>query len=175
MNHWVLAALTGVSTLIVAWTYPLQVRTEDRDTPVVKVLRVIDGDSFVIRMPSDGRSEQARLIGINSPEIKLYEVSQCYALAAQRRLTELIEGKEVSLMFDTHVRDGYKRLLVYAWAAEPDASANTAAWYDVGARLVQEGFARAWTLHPNILRSAYYEALDRQARRDKTGRWGACQ
>lgn len=70
------------------------------------VVRVVDGDTFVLR---DGR--QIRLLGIDTPE-----TGRCMADRATTRLSQLVFGKYVRLKDETH--DSYGRILANVIADE---------------------------------------------------------
>jgi len=69
------------------------------------VVRVIDGDTFVILT-----GERVRLIGIDTPEIG----EKCYE-EAKEYLKNLVEGRIVILTYDKRRYDNYGRLLAYVW------------------------------------------------------------
>ena len=92
-----------------------------------EVVRVIDGDTIVVRL--SGTEEHIRYYGINTTE----HGQPCFQEAADRN-RELI-GQSVLLLPDARNRDRYGRLLRYVF----DASGAS-----VDARLVGEGYAHAW-------------------------------
>jgi micrococcal nuclease len=91
------------------------------------VVRVIDGDTIVVRL--SGTEEHIRYYGINTTE----HGQPCFQEATDRN-RELI-GQSVLLLPDARDRDRYGRLLRYVF----DASGAS-----VDARLVGEGYAHAW-------------------------------
>ena len=77
-----------------------------------KVTRVVDGDTVEARV--DGRSEDVRYIGVDTPEsVKPDTPVECYAIAASHFNEDLVEGESVRLDFDAERRDVYGRLLAY--------------------------------------------------------------
>ena len=68
-----------------------------------KVIRVIDGDTFVIE-----GGERVRMIGINAPELK-----DPFGVESKTHLKKLIENKYVNLIKgdETSDKDYFKRLL----------------------------------------------------------------
>ena len=72
-----------------------------------KVVRVIDGDTFVIE-----GGERVRMIGINAPELK-----DPFGVESKTHLKKLIENKYVNLIKgdETSDKDYFKRLLRYVY------------------------------------------------------------
>ena len=100
------------------------VRCSDVDLEEVTLVRVVDGDTLVVRFDT-GEDEKVRLIGINTPES---------VAPNSYRTKNTKEGEEVSkyvktmledvdtvyLQSDTSDRDKYDRLLRYVWLDIPD-------------------------------------------------------
>lgn len=129
------------------------------------VARVIDGDTIDVVI--DGKTERIRFIGIDTPEtVDDRKKIQCYGPEASARMKELLSAKSVALeMKPDEDRDDYGRLLRYV-----SFQGN-----DVGAMMLEEGYARSLCFafpHP---RCGEYEKLEREAREMKRGRWGACR
>jgi micrococcal nuclease len=134
---------------------------------VVTVEKVIDGDTLLARGLPKG-TELVRLIGVNAPETgKGRTVSECFGAESARWLTEqLARGSRLRLEFDVGERDRFGRLLAYAY--RPDGTF-------VNAALVRSGYAQTMTIPPNVAHAADFRALERTARRDGRGLWGACE
>lgn len=145
------------------------------------VLRVIDGDTFVLES-----GEKVRLIGINSPE-----VGYCYANDATEYLKSLILGKKVYLEKDVSETDRYDRLLryVYVDAANNDASENlndatagsageNQSHQDsrifINEDLVKKGYAEAKKYPPDIKYADKIQEAHDDAVATGLGIWGAC-
>ncbi|WP_158566947.1 thermonuclease family protein [Actinomadura craniellae] len=100
----------------------------------VRVVRVVDGDTLVVRWPG-GRAGPVRLIGVDAPE------PVPAGGAARRALAALAPpGAGLVLAADREPRDAYGRDLRYAW---------TAGGRFVNAELVRAGHARAMVVPPN--------------------------
>lgn len=101
---------------------------------VGKVVRVIDGDTFVCDIPgfSDivGRQISVRIANINAPELKTGTTALLAKLYTEKRLSEakVIELRKIR-------RDKYFRLLAEVWL---DGSAN------LGEELLKSGLARKY-------------------------------
>ena len=91
------------------------------------VLRVIDGDTILVRL--DGVAERVRYYGIDTPE----RGERCFAEATERN--EALVGDTVLLLPDARERDAFDRLLRYVF---------TEAGVSVAARLIAEGLSTAW-------------------------------
>ncbi|HEV7460562.1 MAG TPA: thermonuclease family protein [Solirubrobacteraceae bacterium] len=129
------------------------------------VTRVVDGDTVRVRF--GGRDEAVRYIGMDTPEtVKPNAPVQCFGKAASAANHRLVGGARVELRLDAEPRDRYGRLLAYLYRRADGLFVN--------AELVRGGFARTLTIPPNIGHAAELGALERQARADRRGLWGAC-
>jgi micrococcal nuclease len=117
-----------------------------------EVVRVVDGDTFVITS-----GEKVRLIGVDTPE-----TSEPYYEEATDYLSAQVLGKEVLLEGDTSETDKYGRLLRYVWA---DGLL-------VNERLVREGFAEAKAYEPDVRYRDRFEEAEEYARQNGLGIWG---
>lgn len=127
------------------------------------VTRVVDGDTVEARV--DGRAEDVRYIGVDTPEsVKPDAPVECYALAASHFNEDLVEGQRVRLEFDAERRDAYGRLLAYVYLGDEF----------VNAQLVRRGFARTLAIPPNTGHAGRLATLERRASAAGRGLWGAC-
>lgn len=119
----------------------------------IKVLRVIDGDTFEAE-----NGEKVRLVGINAPEI-----SDVFGIESKEYLKKLIDGKYVSLQSDeiNQDRDRYGRLLRYVKVAN----------VDINKKMIQDGFAFAF-LKYRFTHSTEYRDAQLDARNNNIGIWG---
>lgn len=123
--------------------------------PHVSVVEVVDGDTIRVRFAS-AVVEPVRLIGINAPER-----GECLSLAAQAKLAELVEGRELRLEADASERDRYGRLLRYVYA--DGVLVNEA--------LVEAGLALARRYEPDTRLAERLEAAQAQAQAAGRGQW----
>ena len=132
----------------------------------VTVEKVIDGDTVLARGLPKG-TELVRLIGVNAPETgKGRTVRECFGAESARWLTEQVaRGSRLRLEFDVGERDRFGRLLAYAY--RPDGTF-------VNAALLRSGYAQTMTIPPNVAHADEFRALERIARREERGLWGAC-
>ena len=143
-----------------------------------KVTRVLDGDTIEI-----AGGEYVRYIGMDAPEEwyskKATTTNTCYAVEAKQENEQLVLGKTVRLEEDVRNRDVYGRLLRYVYVT-PEAGgskldATTSSENFVNEELVQEGFAKAAPYPPDIKYKTAFSELEKYARDNKKGLWGACE
>ena len=128
-----------------------------------EVLRVVDGDTIEVDL--DGREEDVRLIGVDTPEtVKPGEPVQCFGPQASEFAKSVLEEETVRLEFDRELRDVYDRLLAYVFVGDRF----------VNAELVEGGFARTLEIEPNTARASQLARLETAAGAAGRGLWGAC-
>ena len=128
------------------------------------VTRVVDGDTVEVRL--DGRTEDVRYIGVDTPEsVKPDSPVECFGPEASGFNHRLVEGKRVRLVFGAERRDVYGRLLSYVYLGSRF----------VNAELLRRGFARTLTIPPNDRFAERFKRLEIAAGRDGRGLWGACE
>lgn len=117
-----------------------------------KVVRVIDGDTYVI---SSG--EKVRMLGIDAPEMNTY-----FGNDAKLYLKHLIEGKTIRIKDDimNQDKDRYGRLLRYTYLNNQD----------INLRMVCDGYAIAYTRFKFSKKSSYTHCQS-TATQDKLGMW----
>ncbi|GBE22839.1 thermonuclease precursor [bacterium BMS3Bbin01] len=118
------------------------------------VLRVIDGDTLIVRQ--QGEEITVRLIGVNAPEH-----DECYGSQATQALRHMVDGRTVILVTDTETFDQYGRLLAYVYV---DGELTNQS-------LVENGFALARPYPPNTARQRDLEQAMQLARAEHTGMW----
>jgi micrococcal nuclease len=127
------------------------------------VERVVDGDTIEVGI--DGRTEDVRYIGVDTPEtVKPGAPVECYGPQATEFNHELVEGETVRLRFDRELRDVYGRLLAYVYVGETF----------VNAELVSGGYARTLEIEPNTSQAGLLSRLQSQAAAAGRGLWGSC-
>lgn len=131
-----------------------------------RVTHVVDGDTIDVTDAS-GTKHRVRFIGIDTPEtVDQRKKIQCYGPEASARMKDLIEGE--SVMFEANPAedtDDYGRWLRYVFLGSTD----------IGAQMLEEGYARSLCAafpHPKC---ATYDALEVQAKANGVGRWGVCR
>jgi endonuclease YncB( thermonuclease family) len=128
------------------------------------VERVVDGDT--IEVTTGGSEEDARLLGIDTPEV--YGGNECGGREASDYMSELLPpGTRILLTPDSTQddRDRYGRLLRYA---------DTPGRGDVGELIVAAGWAEPYVYEVPVARSTSYRSAAAQARAQERGVWSAC-
>src|SRR4051794_26375436 len=127
------------------------------------VLRAVDGDTIEVLL--DGRHEDVRYIGVDTPEtVKPDTPVQCFGPQASDFNHHLVEHRRVRLIFGVERRDVYGRLLAYVYL---DGRF-------VNAELIRRGLARTLTIPPNDRFARRFKRLQTAASRRGRGLWGAC-
>lgn len=130
---------------------------------VAEVTRVVDGDTVEARF--EGRTEDVRLIGIDTPEtVKPDTPVECFGPQASHFTKGVLEGERVRLVVGVEPRDIYGRLLAYVYLGR----------HFVNAMLVRRGLARTLTIPPNDRFAPLFRRLAMRAARHGRGLWGAC-
>jgi micrococcal nuclease len=107
-----------------------------------KVVRVIDGDTFIIE-----GGERVRMIGIDAPELK-----DLYGVESKNQLKALIQNKHVKLIKGvvTANKDYFKRLLSYVYIDSTD----------INLKMIEDGFASVYLKYPFSKSSEYNTIFD---------------
>lgn len=133
----------------------------DATLAMVDVLRVVDGDT--IEVMYQGKKEDVRLIGVDTPEtVHPSKPVQPYGPEASAFTKAQLTGQRVGLEFDVEERDRYGRLLAYVWLG--DQMFNEV--------LVKEGYAQIATFPPNVKYVDLLTQLQKEAREANRGLWG---
>ncbi|MFY9468933.1 MAG: thermonuclease family protein [Solirubrobacterales bacterium] len=144
-------------------------RGESTTAREARVLRVIDGDTILVRPivagSLRGRTERVRYIGVDTPEsVKPNSPVECFGARASAYNKRLVAGKTVRLVPDAESRDRYGRTLAFVYADG----------VFVNARLIRDGYARTLEIEPNTSRAGYFARLERVAISTSKGLWGYC-
>ncbi|MHB8807443.1 MAG: thermonuclease family protein [Anaerolineaceae bacterium] len=129
-----LAVLPDVAQELADIQLPVCVQGLD-DYEIAYVTSVIDGDSIEVLV--NGKEEQVRYIGMNTPEY--YSDERDEAEEATELNRELVEGRYVLLIKDVSERDKFDRLLRYVFTED----------HFVNYELVKEGVAEAKQYPPD--------------------------
>ncbi|HEY8539959.1 MAG TPA: thermonuclease family protein [Steroidobacteraceae bacterium] len=147
--RWIVLVLAAWATLACA------AGTDQRDFSGI-VIRVFDGDSFIVRAtskPHAGRNIEVRLMDVDAPE-----KDQPYADHSRAALIELIDGREVFV--DVVETDQFKRKIARVFR-EPDRLDITRALVAGGHVWVNRRYAEDRSL----------AALEDRAREERQGMW----
>lgn len=132
-----------------------------------EIQRVVDGDTVVAAF-NGGRTENVRLIGVDTPEKPGGRLpAECFGAEATAFTTALLPpGTPVLLTGGAETRDVYDRLLAYVHRAADGLFVNMA--------LAREGYAVELPIPPNTDYTAHFAAAAEAARAENLGLWGAC-
>jgi micrococcal nuclease len=150
--------------------------SESPETLNARVSEVVDGDTVEVELP-DGRDEDVRYIGIDTPETaKSGTPGECGAEEAERANERLVGGREVTLRLGDERRDDYGRLLAYVYRPGAARAGEALGGRElfVNAELVRRGLARTLTIAPNDDFAALFERLAARAGRAGRGLWAGC-
>jgi micrococcal nuclease len=139
---------------------------EPTETETVRVVRVVDGDTIRVDLPSG--EEAVRYIGIDTPEsVKPGSPVECFAKRASAFNERLVSGERVRLVRDVEERDRFGRLLAYVYRERDGLFVN--------AELVRGGYATVATFPPNVAHEDELRRLARRARLSGRGLWSKCE
>jgi endonuclease YncB( thermonuclease family) len=128
--------------------------------PIVKVQRVVDGDTLRL---VDGRS--VRLIGLNTPELgRQGRSAEPFADAARKRLQALVaaSGGGITVQLGQQAKDHYGRTLAHAYDSRG---------HNLEAQLLAEGLGYLVAVAPNLALVECQKAAERSAREAALGLW----
>lgn len=126
------------------------------------VVRVVDGDTIIVDI--DGAETRVRLIGVDTPE----SVHPDDTLNSERGkiasdfTSKLLTGKQVYLEYDEEKTDKYDRTLAYVFLSDRTM---------VEEELLRSGMAEVLTIEPNSKYASFFEKLEAEAQRNKSGFW----
>ena len=140
---------------------------QDRQSDLVKIAHVIDGDTVDIDIK--GRAERVRLIGVNTPETKHpTKLIECFGPEASAYLTQLLpKGTTVRIERDVEARDRYGRMLLYLYLGSNDLFINL--------DLVARGYGTPMSIEPNTFHRNDFVRAAAQAEAANVGLWKACR
>lgn len=149
---------------------PSSTQSQEETSAVIEtnasVVRVVDGDTIVVRMDGQSQDVTVRLLGVNTPEtVDPRRPVQCFGVEASSFMHAILDGRRVRLEGDPEADeyDKYGRLLRNVIGENG---------MDVNARLVQDGYAYAYINFPqNKRRKTELRHLEEEAREAKRGLW----
>lgn len=128
---------------------------QDPDRIQARVVAINDGDTIEVEI--DGQVRKVRYLGIDCPE------TDCeMGIAATEFNRALVEGEMVELVKDISETDEHDRLLRYVYVGG----------VLVNAELVEQGYARAVVLSPDLAHTDEFLLLEQEARLAGRGIWG---
>ncbi|MEK9177919.1 MAG: thermonuclease family protein [Patescibacteria group bacterium] len=131
-----------------------------------KVMDVIDGDTFKVKI--DGKEITVRMLGINTPEVLDPRKSvECFGPEASAETKLLLNNREVKLALNPgrEKTDIYNRLLAYAYRDDG---------LFINELLIQEGFAREYTVGKPYQYQSEFRNIEKEAKMAGKGLWSKC-
>jgi micrococcal nuclease len=126
------------------------------------VVRVVDGDTIIVRTPSG--DERVRMIGIDTPEsVAPNRPVECFGPEASAETARLLDGAAVDLEMDPGQgeRDRYDRLLAYVWRGDRLINLD----------LIASGFGYEYTYDDAYAYQREFQDAERRARATQEGLW----
>jgi micrococcal nuclease len=125
-----------------------------------KVVDVVDGDTIKVLLDADGMTYSVRYIGMDTPE----DTSQVeyFGPEATAKNSQLVYGKNVTIIKDVSETDRYDRLLRYVIADN----------LFVNYELVAQGYANTASYPPDVACIPTFQAAEQKASIFKLGLWG---
>lgn len=136
---------------------------ESEKTDVLKVVKVIDGDTIIV-LDSTGTEVHVRLIGINSPESRDFKHIKKEPLGeeATEQAKNIMKDMRVYLEFDVEKQDKYGRALAYVYT-EDGVFVNDS--------MLRSGYAELMTISPNVKHVDRFVASQAFAKAHEKGIW----
>lgn len=136
---------------------------------LMRVERVIDGDTADMRPTAGGDWIRVRFIGVDTPELGHDgDPDECYAAEARDYLRHAVQGRVVWLTFDGTCADFYDRTLAYVFNGPREDDF-------VNRHIVAGGYGYAFPWDGTATFEDQFEADEANARANQLGLWGACQ
>lgn len=131
------------------------------------IVRVVDGDTFVVRRKGSRKDERLRLIGVDTPESVHSDKTRNtkWGKKASQYSKKKLTGKTVKLEFDRQETDVYGRTLAYLYVKEKGE------YVMYNKTLVSKGYARAVCYEPNHKYKKVFNKLQKTAKKKKIGFW----
>lgn len=141
-----------------------------------KLIRVVDGDTIVIKPRKSETETKVRLIGIDTPESVNPDESkntEYGEYASMYTKTTLQAFDDVYLAFDTEETDQYGRYLCYVWLKDvyDRSNADNVRKYMLNGILVSNGIAIDKAYEPNVAYADMFAMFREDAEANKIGLW----
>ncbi|MFH1445187.1 MAG: lamin tail domain-containing protein [Nanoarchaeota archaeon] len=147
----ILAVFFAVAVSIILVNQPVPSEESNVIGDIAFVARIIDGDTIELE-----NEERVRLLGIDTPE-----KGQILWQEATDRLTELIDGKNVTLETDETDKDKYERSLRYVWLNNQN----------IDVLMVREGYAEVLIIEPDHKYESELRDAQNYAQASNLGIW----
>ena len=130
-------------------------------------IRAKDGDTYVIRLDSNGKEITVRLIGVDTPESVAPDEYYKDNTNEGREVSAIVkdklkEGDKLSVEYDVQTEDKYGRTLAYLYLSDGQMIQE---W------LLTNGLAQVMTIQPNCKYAEYFITLQQEAIDNNIGLW----
>ncbi|MCS7243338.1 MAG: thermonuclease family protein [Candidatus Calescibacterium sp.] len=148
-----------------------------KDKEIVIPIKVIDGDTIKVKSYNNNQEFKVRLIGVDTPESnenpKLKRDSKKTGKNSEEIIKMGIKSKEFTenlvsrskylyLEYDIQMYDKYNRKLAYVYLENSQM---------LNYILLKEGYAKVYTVPPNVKYQDKFLEAQRSAQREKKGLW----
>lgn len=133
------------------------------------VTAIVDGDTIIV--DDNGREQQIRMLGIDTPELRtLHSKNNCFSHEATLFTTNALRYRLISLEPDPQNRnkDDYGRWLRYV-----DIPLENGKFMRLNEMLTIEGYAKVLPQYP-LSEIKKYQELEKQAKEEQRGLWRMC-
>jgi len=135
------------------------------------VVRVVDGDTAVIRV--NGEDRRVRFLGVDTPEtVHPTKGVQPHGKEASNFTKETLTARDVWLEYDKNPTDRYNRHLAYVWLSKPEKINDETIRRDMfNAKLLAQGYAKVMIIKPNNRYEKLFKEIQNEAEKSKLGIW----
>lgn len=135
------------------------------------VVRVVDGDTAVIRV--NGEDRRVRFLGVDTPEtVHPTKGVQPHGKEASNFTKETLTARDVWLEYDKNPTDRYNRHLAYVWLSKPEKINDETIRRDMfNAKLLAQGYAKVMIIKPNNRYEKLFKEIENEAEKSKLGIW----
>jgi len=157
MNYFI-KLKTGSILLTLLFVFPVLASADQ-----YKVIRVVDGDTIVIKY--NGKYEKVRLLCVNTPESVHPDKKQNIPMGkvASRYTQKKLTGKYADLEYESYQRGNYGRLLAYVFVDGKNINLD----------FVRQGLSPYYTKYGKSKKyHAEFKAAEKLARKEKLNIWG---
>lgn len=131
-------------------------------------VRAKDGDTYVIRLDSNGQEITVRLIGVDTPESVAPEDYYKENTEEGKEISDIVkdklkEGDKLSVEYDVQMEDKYGRTLAYLYFEDGKMVQE---W------LLENGYAQVMTIQPNSKYANHFAEIQHTAAENGIGLWG---
>ena len=130
-------------------------------------VRAKDGDTYVVKLDSNGQEITVRLIGVDTPESVAPEEYYKENTEEGKLISDIVkdkikEGDKLSVEYDAQTEDKYGRILAYLYF---DNGEMVQEW------LLKNGYAQIMTIQPNSKYADHFLTLQQEAIDNNVGLW----